>query len=114
MVDNIGGTGGLRYIHNPGRRSRAGTYAFSVQAFPAEIFTSPLEPLKGNLVREAHVPPEPETELRGPSSNLAALLTHVATLQDEVARIREEIEPEVAFSDVDESLPEYRTAPSAT
>lgn len=78
----------------------------------------PSEPLKRRLVHEAHVPsdpePEPESELRDPSSNFAALLTHVATLQDEVARIREEVEPQMAFSDVNESLPEYRTAPSAT
>ena len=78
----------------------------AVQPFPrAEVWQQPVPAKARNPV--AHDgSPDPHS----PSPNVAALLTHVATLQGELSRVREEQELQRQLWE-DELPPQYQPSP---
>lgn len=82
---------------------RAGRLS-GVQPFPPEESSQQLPPSKRRLVRDTSPEPHPSPP------NVAALLTHVATLQDELSRVREEQEMQRRLLE-DELPPQYQASP---
>lgn len=98
------GTDVFRQSANPTRSSRG---TFTVEPFPPEIAPPPPQSIKRSLIREAR--PAPSAS----SSNITALVSHVAALRNDVARLREKGGSEKHLTQSHPVPPQYHSSPPA-